>query len=252
MDVVTGKELHSEIKTWLVDNVNPDKIFTVSDFYRLAWEAIRDIWRRNNLPILVGGTGFYIKTVLDGIATMGVAPDWELRKKLDMLEVKQLQGVLKKIDSKRWEGMNPSDQKNSRRLVRAIEVAGKKEGRRQNVATDFLWVGLTSGFKLLYERIDRRVDARLKMGAVEEARELGKRYGWDIPSMTGQGYRQLRYLIEGSVSLEEAVKRWKFAEHLYARKQMTWFKKEKRITWFDILGKNVWQKVEQKVLEWYT
>ena len=104
---------------------------------------------------------------------------------------------------------------------------------------------------VLYERIDLRVDERVALGALEEARRLGKEYGWNISSMTGQGYRELRECIEGKISLNEAINRWKFAEHAYARKQMTWFKKEKRILWFDATAKNFPQIAEKAVQQWY-
>ena len=234
MDIITGKEEDPDIKTWLLSVVDPDEDFSVSDFYRLAWEAVNDIWKRGKLPIIVGGTGFYIKALLDGIGTMGIAPDQKLRDKLDALSVEELAKRLQKVDPKRWENMNISDRKNPRRLVRAIEVAGKLTVNNEQLTVNSLWIGLTAPFPLLYERIDKRVDERIKMGGIEETKNLAKKFGWDVYSMTGQGYRELRGFVEGKISFEEAVKRWKFAEHKYARKQMTWFKKEKRIVWVDI------------------
>ena len=272
MDIVTGKEIDEKIKTRLIDVVAPDEQFSVSHYYQLAWKAIEDIRQRKKLPIIVGGTGFYIKAVLDGIETMGIAPDWKLRGEFETLTVDQLQEKLKQLDAKRWDRMNESDRKNPRRLVRAIEVTTlsghpeRSEGslanariadkRRDSSATpqndiSVLWIGLTVPNTILYQRIDQRVEERLKMGAVEETKELAKKYGWDIPSMTGQGYRQLRGFVEGKLSLEEGVKRWKFAEHEYARRQMTWFKKDKRIVWFDISDSKFQEKVEERLREWY-
>jgi len=242
MDIITGKEEDPDIKTWLLSVVDPDEDFSVSDFYRLAWEAVNDIWKRGKLPIIVGGTGFYIKALLDGIGTMGIAPDQKLRDKLDALSVEELAKRLQKVDPKRWENMNISDRKNPRRLVRAIEVAGKLTVNNEQLTVNSLWIGLTAPFPLLYERIDKRVDERIKMGGIEETKNLAKKFGWDVYSMTGQGYRELRGFVEGKISFEEAVKRWKFAEHKYARKQMTWFKKEKRIVWVDI---------GEAVVRWY-
>lgn len=267
MDIITGKEIDKNIKTWMVDVADPDEEFSVLRYYDLAWEAIEDIWKRGKLPILVGGTGFYIKAVLDRIDTMGIAPDWALRRKLEKLTVGQLQERLKKLNPKRWEEMNKSDRLNLRRLIRAIEIAQRKQETDSGQArmtsfwegaeattpeSSILWIGLTAPNAVLYKRIDERVDERVKMGAVKETKQLAKKFGWEIPSMTGQGYRELRGFIEKKISLEEAVKRWKFAEHEYARKQMTWFKKEKRIVWVDITEPQFDEKVEKKIAQWYT
>lgn len=283
MDVVTGKDLDKEVKTWLLDVAEPNQPFTGADYQRLAWQAIEDIWKREKLPIIVGGTGFYIKALLDGIGTMGVKPDYKLREELNLLTVYELGKRLAKADSKRWERMNESDRKNPRRLIRAIEIAMDKHNSghyftRQHKSSknitpvkgkqnqlyihlntvlylsniDFLWVGLKADFKTLYKKIDKRVDERLQMGAVEETKQLAKKYGWDIPSMTGQGYRELRGFVEGEITLDKAAARWTFAEHEYARKQMTWFKKDKRIVWVDISAKDFKSKVEQLVEQWYT
>jgi len=111
------------VKVWLLDIVEPDCQFSVADYVRCANSVIEDIWRRGKLPILVGGTGFYIKAIVDGIETIGVGPDWSLRRKLSNYQIIKLSNLLKKIDLEKWKRMNESDQKNPRRLVRAIEVA---------------------------------------------------------------------------------------------------------------------------------
>lgn len=257
MDVVTGKEINKDVKTWLLDVVDPNQPFTVADYYQLAWKVTKDIWHRKKLPILVGGTGFYIKAVIDGVGTMGIEPDFDLRQELDQLTVEELGKRLQKVDKKRWERMNVSDRKNPRRLTRALEVAKTVKMDHLNTVQylsknfDVLWLGLRASFTVLYKRIDQRVDERLHLGAVEETKRLAKKFGWDVPSMTGQGYRELRGFVEGQISLEEAAQRWKFAEHEYARKQMTWFKKEKRIVWFDLADKKFRDIVEKRAREWY-
>ena len=263
MDIVTGKEVNKEIKTWLIDIVNPDQSFNVADYYQQAWTVISDIWKRGKLPIVVGGTGFYIKALLDGIGTMGIEPDWELRRELEVLPVDQLQQRLQEASLNRWERMNESDRRNPRRLVRAIEIVRKSDsgqarmtsfwgGAKATTPESTLWIGLKTDLKALYRRIDQRVDERIKQGALEETKKLATKYGWDIPSMTGQGYRELKGFIEGKIPLDEAVQRWKFAEHEYARKQMTWFKKEKRITAVDIGKAHFIETVQGQVQQWYT
>ncbi|MBI2036102.1 hypothetical protein HYT17_00480 [Candidatus Microgenomates bacterium] len=232
--------MFGRIPVWLLDVVNPDYNFNISDYYNLAWEAVFDIWKRGKLSILVGGSGFYLKAVVDGIGTMGVLPNTELRQELSILSVELLSQKLKKMDQKR-------KLKNQSANWRT-KINPPTDGQKSKI----LWIGLTAEKKILYEKIDRRVDERLKIGAVEETKKLAKKYGWDISSMSGIGYRQLRQYIEGKVSLDEAAARWKRAEHDYAQKQQTWFKKDKRIIWFNAAKKDIKEKVAEVVREWYT
>jgi len=256
MDIITGKDLSDEIKIWLLDVTAPDEKFNVTDYYRLAWEKVEDIWQRGKLPIIVGGTGFYIKAVMDGLGTMGIGPDWGLRNELQRRTVSELQGILVKLDPERARKINESDKKNPRRLIRAIEIA--KSGpiaklERPNQKVNKLFVGLTAPYKTLYERIDQRVEERVQMGAEEEIKRLlAKGYEWDNSVLgTTIGYREWREYFEGKLSKKEVIQKWKFAEHNYGRRQMTWFKKIPGIKWFDITGTGWQEQVEKLVNNWY-
>lgn len=277
MDVGTGKEVASikykvlsikiknqklrvyklnQVPIWLWDVMRPGEEFSAAQYCDLAWGVTEDIWRRGKLPILVGGTGFYIKAVLDGIESLGIKPDWGLRKILGDKDIKILGEELKKINPERWEGMNESDRRNPRRLIRAIEIA--TSGKQQNTlypkpyTLNPLFIGLTAPYQYLYRRIDERVEERVKRGAVEEVENLLKKgYGWNLPSMSGMGYREFKPFFEKTATLEEVIQRWKFDEHGYARRQMSWFRKDPRIRWFDITEPEWKSRVEELVRKWY-
>jgi len=220
--------------------------------------VIKDIWRRGKLPILVGGTGFYIKALIDGIETLGVPPSWELRKKLRNLEIEKLREILRRIDPERLGRMNESDRSNPRRLIRAIEIAEKyqiskiKYQKYKLKIKKMIILGLKAPYKFLYQRIDQRVDERVKKGIVEEIQKLIKKgYNWENSVLgTTIGYREWRLYFEGKVPKEEVIELWRYAEHAYARRQMTWFKKDKRIHWFDISQKKWQDKIETLVKYW--
>jgi len=302
MDIVTGKDLAKnsrfhlvsrwnlinlhvgfyevdEVKVWLYDIVKPDYRFSVADYKECADSVIEDILNRGKLPIIVGGTGFYIRALLEGVGTMGVKPDWKLREKLQRCKVSELQRMLEETCPERMRGMNESDRKNPRRLIRAIEVANWKlevgsgkvdrevgsEKQRSHLSlhhpvshfsslTSVLFVGLKAPFKDLYERIDQRVEERVKEGAEDEVHELlSKGYAWENSVLgTTIGYRELKEFLEGKTTKEDTVQKWKFAEHNYCRRQITWFKKNPGINWFDITLENWADKVEKLVRTWYS
>jgi len=261
MDIGTGKDHPKEMKIHLIDVVAPNQEFSVVQYANLAWKAIKDIWKREKLPIIVGGTGFYIKGVIDGIETLGVPPDWEMRWRLKDLPAQKLFEMLTQLDPEKAAQMNASDRKNPRRLIRAIEIAKWKmdNGEQKkfsilNSQFSILVVGLTAPYKILYQRIDKRVEERIKEGVEDEIRGLlNKGYSF-VYSTLGVtiGYQEWQPYFEGRATQDEIIQRWKFAEHAYVRRQMTWFKKDKRINWFDINKKGWENGVEKLIKNWYT
>lgn len=253
------------LKVWLYDISAPDYQFNVADYVECAQIVIEDIWRRGKLPILVGGTGFYIKALIDGIETVGVEPDWKLREHLDSWTVSQLGSHLRKIDHIRWGKMNESDRQNPRRLIRAIEVVlGRKvqstKYKVRSLECETIWVGLKTPFKKLYRRIDQHVEKRVKEGIEKEIESLlNQGFNWKNSVLkTTIGYREWRplfestkYEVRNAMLKAETTQRWKFSEHAYARRQMTWFKKQPGIHWFDIANKNWQSSVEQLVKRCY-
>lgn len=237
--------------------MEPWQDFSVSQWVSAARKIIDGLWKEKKLPIVVGATGFYISALLNGIETIDIPPNEKLRKRLRNGKMEELLEMLRKVDYQRAARLNESDRKNPRRLIRAIEVSlWRREHKlpsRKKLKADILMVGLTAPRDILYKKIDERVDKRLKQGALDEVGKLlAKGVSWNNESMTGTGYWQLRPYFDGKIALKEAIERWKIAEHQDSKKQMTWFKKDKRIRWFDIAELNWKVKVENLVDNWYT
>lgn len=249
-----------KIPIWGLDLVKPDQEFSVAHWVRFANLIIKDIWKRKKLPIIVGGTGFWLKALIDGIDSINIPPDWQLREKLRNLEIEKLREILKKLDPERWQSMNQSDRKNPRRLIRGIEIAEQIKSLKLKIKSyslklkidQLLIIGLIASNKFLYQRIDQRVEKRIKQGAQKEIETLLKKgYPWDLEAMTATGYKEWQPFFQKKVGLEEIIQRWKYNEHAYARRQLTWFKKDKRIKWFNI-EKPDWQNNVVKLVEnWY-
>lgn len=204
MDIGTGKD--RSYFQWGIDLVNPDEQFNVSDYVNYANGALEDIWKRGKLPIIVGGTGQYIKELLWPSETLHIPVDQELRSKDYKLE--ELQDKLKEIDINKWGRMNNSDRNNPRRLIRAIEVALSRTSREmpKQVRHDTLVIGLEVND--LDRRIDERVEERFKNGILEERKSLER---FKIPKTIG--YQN------------ETAEEWKIAEKKYAKKQLNYLKK---------------------------
>lgn len=245
MDIGTGKDRPGEVVVWGYDLVNPDEEFSVAQYVTFARKVISDIHARGKLPILVGGTGLYIKGVVDGIDTVGIPPDEKLRKRLVGMGVYELQKKLLEIDGRKFKTMSLSDRANPRRLVRAIEIAkynkaNKPVNQSPNNYYDVLFVGLKLSEDELRERIIGRVAERIKQGFEKEV-EFLKEKGFFIyaPSRT-LGYKDW-----------PDIEKWKREEFRYAKRQITWFKKEKRIKWFGASEENFVEKIEKLVKKWH-
>jgi tRNA dimethylallyltransferase len=260
MDIGTGKEWKRGIKIWGYDLVEPKKEFSVSKYLKYSKKVLRDVWKRGKLPILVGGTGLYIRGVVDGIPTSTIPRNEKLREKLEEKSADELFESLSQLDSIRAGSMNSSDRKNPRRLVRAIEIAQWKlehgspdKLQVSTVSPSVLMIGLSEDSELLDKRINSRVEERIKAGVKEEVEGLIKSgVGWDSQAMLALGYRQWRDYFEGGVEEDVVVDEWKREERKYARRQMTWFKKDKRIIWFDISMSEYQKGVEKLVKKWYS
>ncbi|OGY17880.1 MAG: tRNA (adenosine(37)-N6)-dimethylallyltransferase MiaA [Candidatus Chisholmbacteria bacterium RIFCSPHIGHO2_01_FULL_48_12] len=245
MDVGTGKDRPAGVKIWGYDLVNPDEDFSVADWVDFAWLAIRKLWAKNKLPIIVSGTGLYLKSLFDPPESLGVKPDKQLRRELGDWGIERLQQELRRVGPERFRQMNWSDQNNPRRLLRAIEVALGKVSQvakvEQVAQENIAWVGLTAKRAVLKDRIKKRVIKRASEGMTGEVQKLIKKYNdWTKPAFSATGYREWRDYVESKVSGEEAVDRWQRVEIQYMRRQLTWFKKMPQFTWFDI-GQETWQ-----------
>ncbi len=274
MDIGTGKDLTegAELKVqnekspgyyavngtkiWGYDITDPKKGFSVGQYIKIARVVIDNIWAWRKLPILVGGTGLYIKGAVDGIPTAGVKPNLNLRKSLEGKTTEELFEILATSDAVKAASLNSSDRKNPRRLIRAIEVAlqNSKTGSSK-LDADVLFIGLSVPRKILNERIDQRVEQRIKSGMEKEIKALlAGGVKWGSQAMDALGYKQWEEYFKkpGKDLIKEIVETWKKEEHKYAKRQMTWFKKEKRINWFDITDLNFEKSVESLVNKWYS
>lgn len=246
LDIGTAKPTPQEllrIPHHLIDIINPNEDFSLVLYQELAYRAIGDIHRRGKLPFLVGGTGLYVKAVLEGWQIPGVSPDPEFRynreKRASERSIDELYEELVAADP---DAAAKIDRRNVRRVIRALEVhakAGKsfsKLGRKKAPAFISFIIGLTAGRAELYRLVDRRVDEMIERGFVREVENLLKMgYDLDLPSMSGIGYRQVGQFLKGKLTLEAATQKIKTETHRFIRHQYAWFRQDDaKIHWFDI------------------
>lgn len=229
MDIGTAKPTKAdqqEVKHHLLDIVYPDQSFTVADFKRLATSAIKDIWARGKLPIMVGGSGLYIDAILFDYK-FGDAANVAVRNELSAKSAEELQAVCRDKDIEL-----PENFMNKRYLIRAIELGGPLR-QAKVLRANTLVVGITTKKETLQLRIEKRADQMVKEGIIEEVRVLGAKYGWDCEAMKGNIYRTFRSVVEGGLSLEEGLAAFVVSDRKLVKKQLTWFKRNSNIIWGD-------------------
>ncbi|HEY92120.1 MAG TPA: tRNA (adenosine(37)-N6)-dimethylallyltransferase MiaA [Dehalococcoidia bacterium] len=253
MDIGTAKPSPQELSLvphHLINIVNPDEDFSLAQYQELAYTAIENIQHRDKLPLLVGGSGLYIWSVLEGWGIPQVPPDLEFRHSLEekaaTVGKDELHQELKEVDPVAAQKI---DQRNVRRTIRALEVCRGAEAPfsklQHKKAPSFttLIMGLTTDRGELYRRIDLRVDKMIKQGLVAEVKKLVN-IGYDctLPAMSGIGYKQIGMFLGGELTLAAAIQQIKFETHRFVRHQYNWFRLESdRIEWFDILGTSEWE-----------
>ena len=254
MDIGTGKVTKREqrlVPHHLLDVASPKKNYTVHHFQRDAKKAIADILRRGKVPILCGGTGFWIDAVLSDAKLPAVEPNLELRKKLSKLTTAQLYARLKKLDPARARSI---DRHNPVRLIRALEIVmtTKKPvpphtGRSHY---DSLLIGIRVPKKTLQKRINKRILSMMRNCLEKEVSNLVKKYSWDLPALHGIGYREWQRYFNDDQSKAETIAAIQQATRNFAKRQMTWIKKIERtypIRW--ITSQNDAQKLIKNFLE---
>jgi tRNA dimethylallyltransferase len=216
----------------LIDVADPNDDFNISHFKKLAEKAIKDILQRKKLPIICGGTGFWIKSIVDNVQLPEVRPDIKLRKRLGQKNADELFGMLKKLDPERAKNI---DAKNKVRLIRAIEIVNKLGSvpkMLKNSKYDFLQLGITVPKEILNGKIKKRLDERFKEGMLEEVENLNKNgVSWKRLEYFGLEYRWIAQYLQNKISISKMKNDLYFAIIHYAKRQMTWFKKDKRIKW---------------------
>jgi len=260
MDIGTAKpgpEELSLVPHHLINLVNPDQDFSLSQYQSLAYRAISDIQERNKLPFLAGGSGQYVWALLEGWRVPQVPADPEFRHNLEGIAASTgtdgLYRELVKVDPAAAQRI---DRRNVRRVIRALEVQKKTNTPfsqlRQKEAPPFktLLIGLTTDRIELYRRIDRRVDEMIARGLVAEVEKLVQMgYDFNLPAMSSIGYRQIGRFLRGELNLATAIQQIKFETHRFVRHQYAWFRpRDERIHWFD-LRESVTAEIEAKLVE---
>ena len=260
MDIGTAKISTAEmgqIPHYLIDILEPEEEFNVVKFKEYAGKCMEEIYAKGKIPIIVGGTGFYIQAVLYGIDFKENGEDTAYRQQLEELYKKEgseyLHAKLAQIDPSSAQAIHPN---NVKRVIRALEyydqtgsrISEHNEEQRKNESPyNFCYIVLNNDREVLYERINRRVDLMMEAGLVQEVKQLLERgLSGDMVSMQGLGYKEIvRYLL-GECSLEEAVYTIKRDTRHFAKRQLTWFKREKEVTW---IQKNDFDNEESKILK---
>ncbi|MCX6738293.1 MAG: tRNA (adenosine(37)-N6)-dimethylallyltransferase MiaA [Candidatus Parcubacteria bacterium] len=238
MNIGTGKITKKEmlgIPHHLLDVASPKKRFTVTQYVKKAEKVIKEIQKKGKLPIICGGTGFYIQALIDGITIPEVKPDWILRKKLEKKTAEQLFSKLKKLDPQRAKNI---DKNNKRRLIRAIEIVLKtkkpipllKKWKKYNV----LILGIKTEKTELDKKIKNRLLKRLDQGMINEVKKIRKSgLSWKRIEEFGLEYRMVAFYLQNKINYEEMIEKLGKEIQQYSKRQMTWFKKDKRIVWVE-------------------
>ncbi len=250
------KEEMQGIKHYLLDCISPEVRYSVADFKENAEKAIKEILEKGKTPIVVGGTGLYVNSLIYAIEYSKTEFNEEYRKKLESLcEEKGLEYLYDeamKIDPEAMKIISANDRKRIMRVLEIYKETGKtkteqeKESRKE-VMYDYHVFSLNMEREILYDRINKRVDLMLKQGLIEEVKALLEKYK-DFPTaMQGLGYKEVRDYLESTMTYDEMVEKIKMETRRYAKRQITWFKKNKETIWLDALeGK---EKNIEKILE---
>lgn len=247
------------IKVWMYDLIDPKTQYTVKDYVESANQIIEDIHQCGKLPIIVGGTGFYIKGLLEGFASLAIPIDENLRGELQKLSLVELQQKLQSLSPTKWESLNKSDKQNPRRLLRSIEIFNMYPYRKTSIKLkvksknwDVLKIGLSAPRSVLYQRISQRLLARIKQGMIKEGENLYQQ-GLTLSRMKELGleYGMMADLLNGEISQEQFTNKLQIKIRQYAKRQITWFQKDLDIKWFDITQPLFFQEVENLINFWY-
>jgi tRNA dimethylallyltransferase len=259
LNIGTAKPKESDlkkIKHFLIDFLEPDEYFNSSMFEEKSLRIIDDIFRNKKSPIIVGGSGLYIKAVVDGIFDAPDA-DEEFRKELTGIKNKYgneyLHNQLKLVDPESAAQIHPSYWK---RVMRALEVfnqTGKPIGllhKEYKRKTDLIFsqYGLMWERKMLYKNIDERVDKMIGMGLVEEVKNILKKYDKNLNALNTVGYKEIISYLNGENSLDRAIELIKRNTRHFAKRQLTWFRKDSRITWFEINTRKDLDKIADQII----
>ncbi|MFA5029577.1 MAG: tRNA (adenosine(37)-N6)-dimethylallyltransferase MiaA [Patescibacteria group bacterium] len=249
LNIGTGKDLkdyhlgRTKIPYHLIDVVGPHGDFNVARYQKLAYQALNNIWQREKVPFLVGGTGLYLDAVIKGyqLPTSDPQKQKQIRKKLDKLSLNRLLTQLKKVDPKTFSVI---DQKNRRRVQRSLEIY-YETGRPKSLQPkplrppyDILILGTAFPLPEIYDRVSRRLKERLRQGMIREVRALKKRgISWKKMESWGLEYRYISRYLRGLISYKELLEQLNREIRHFAKRQLTWFRRDSRIIWLNDFSK---------------
>ena len=260
MDIGSAKVTKEEmqgIKHYLVDCVSPDERYSVANYKLDAKKAIEEILKKGKTPIVVGGTGLYIDALIYEIEYQDIKINESYRKELE--SIKQNQGLevlyerALKIDPEAMKKISPNDSKRIMRVLEIYEATGKNkteqeaESRLKEISYNYKVFAITMDREKLYERINKRVDIMIENGLIEEVKELLKKYKEFPTAMQALGYKEVKEHLDGKLTKQEMIDKIKQESRRYAKRQLTWFRKNKQTIWID--GLNDMQKNINIILE---
>ena len=239
---ITNQEMQG-IKHYLIDFISPEQRYSVSSFKKDAEDAIEKILSNGKTPIIVGGTGLYIDSLIYGIEFQDEKIDTKYREKLNKIaEIEGLEKLYKKAQKIDPEAMAKISANDKKRIIRVLEIYHKtgktkteqeKESRKNEVKYNYKVFAITIPREKLYERINKRVDQMLEQGLIEEVEKILEKYSYFPTAMQGLGYKEVIEYLENKITKEEMIEKIKKETRHYAKRQITWFKKNKETIWLD-------------------
>ena len=250
MNIGTAKPDQEEmqgIKHYLIGNIKPTNRYSVSEFKKDAISAIKEIISKGKMPIVVGGTGLYVNSLVYGIDYPEIQINLEYRKELEkIVEEKGLQYLFEKaveIDKEAMKNISPNDKKRILRVLEIYKETGKtkteleRESRKNGIPYDYKIFAINMPREILYDRINRRVDIMIEKGLIDEVSSLYEKYGESLlTSMQAIGYKEVVEFLKGNCTKEEMIEKIKMETRRYAKRQLTWFRKIENIQWLDGLN----------------
>ena len=245
MNIGTAKPDEDErqgIKHYMLDIINPDERYSVADYKRQAKIAIQEIINKGKTPIVVGGTGLYIDSLIYEIEYVDIQTDLEYRKQLEeRVEKEGLQKLYeeaRKIDECAMEKISPNDKKRILRVLEIYKQTGKTKTQldkqsRKDVQYDYKVFAINMNREILYNRINKRVDIMIQKGLIDEVKQIYNKYKMFPTAMQALGYKEVVYYLEDKITKEEMIEKIKQESRRYAKRQLTWFRKNKQTIWLN-------------------
>ena len=246
MDIGTAKPSQEEmqgVKHYLLSIIEPTQRYSVAEYKKDAEKAIEEILAKNKTPIVVGGTGLYVDSLIYGIEYQNIKLDEQYREKLEKRVLEEGLEVLykeaKKIDEQAIQKISPNDQKRILRILEIYHATGKTktqqeiESRKNDIKYDYKVFALNMEREKLYERINKRVDIMIEQGLIKEVEELLNKYSQFPTAMQGLGYKEVVEYLQRKITKEEMIEKVKRETRRYAKRQITWFRKNKQTIWLD-------------------